>query len=59
MCGLFTPEFGGDVALNQAGIMAKLIEEEMSLGDMIIMLRLRRGKFSFVEEKIFPGARIQ
>jgi trk system potassium uptake protein TrkA len=53
---LFTPEFGVDVALNQADIMAKLIEEEMSLGDMIIMLKLRRGKFSLVEEKIFPGA---
>ncbi len=53
---LFTPEFGVDVALNQADIIAKLIEEEMSLGDMIIMLKLRRGKFSLVEEKIFPGA---
>lgn len=54
---LFTPEFGVDVALNQADIMARLIEEEMSLGDMIIMLKLRRGKYSLVEEKIFPGAR--
>lgn len=54
---LFTPEFGIDVALNQADIMAKLIEEEMSLGDMMTMLKLRRGKYSLVEEKIFPGAR--
>jgi trk system potassium uptake protein len=54
---LFTPEFGVDVALNQADIMARLIEEEMSLGDMMIMLKLRRGKYSLVEEKIFPGAR--
>jgi len=54
---LFTPEFGVDVALNQADIMAKLIEEEMSLGDMMVMLKLRRGKYSLVEEKIFPGAR--
>lgn len=53
---LFTPEFGVDVTLNQADIMAKLIEEEMSLGDMMTMLKLRRGKFSLVEEKIFPGA---
>jgi trk/ktr system potassium uptake protein len=53
---LFTPEFGVDVALNQADIMAKLIEEEMSLGDMMIMLKLRRGKYALVEEKIFPGA---
>ncbi len=53
---LFTPDFGIDVALNQADVMAKLIEEEMSLGDMMTMLKLRRGKYSFVEEKIFPGA---
>jgi trk system potassium uptake protein TrkA len=53
---LFTPEFGVDVALNQADIIARLIEEEMSLGDMMIMLKLRRGKFSLVEEKIFYGA---
>ena len=54
---LFTPQFGVDVALNQANIIAKLIEEEMSLGDMMTMLKLRRGKYSLVEEKIFHGAR--
>jgi trk system potassium uptake protein TrkA len=53
---LFSPDFGVDVAVNQADVMAKLIEEEMSLGDMMIMLKLRRGKYSLVEEKIFPGA---
>jgi trk/ktr system potassium uptake protein len=53
---LFTPEMGVDVALNQAEILAKLTVEEMSLGDMMIMLKLRQGKFSLVEEKIFPGA---
>jgi len=56
---LFTPEFGVDVALNQADIIAKLIEEEMSLGDMMTMLKLRRGRFSIVEEKIFPGAQAE
>ncbi|MGH2627280.1 MAG: TrkA C-terminal domain-containing protein, partial [Anaerolineales bacterium] len=30
---------------------------EMSLGDMMTMLKLRRGRFSLVEEKIYPGAR--
>lgn len=53
---LYRKEFGVDVALNQADIMAKLIEEEMSLGDMMTMLKLRKGKYSLVEEKIFPGA---
>jgi trk system potassium uptake protein TrkA len=54
---LFTPEFGIDVALDQPDIMAKLVEEEMSLGDMMTMLKLRHGKYSLVEEKIYPGAR--
>ena len=54
---LFTPDFGVDVALNNADIMAKLIEEEMSIGDMMIMLKVRRGKYSLVEEKIAPGAK--
>jgi trk system potassium uptake protein TrkA len=49
---LFDQIFCVDVALNQADILAKLIEEEMSLGDMMILLKLRRGKFSLVEEKI-------
>src|SRR5512140_3296427 len=54
---LFTPEFGVDAALDQADIIARLVEEEMSLGDMMTMLKLRKGKYSLVEEKIFPGAR--
>lgn len=54
---LFTPEFGVDVALDQSDIMARLIKEEMSLGDMMTMLKLRRGKYTMVEEKIYPGAR--
>jgi trk system potassium uptake protein TrkA len=53
---LFTPEFGVDVALDQADIIAKLIEEEMSLGDMMTMLKLKRGRYSLVEEKISHGA---
>src|SRR5258708_1309097 len=53
---LFTPEFGVDVSLNQADVMAKLIEEEMSLGDMMTLLKLRRGNYSLVEEKIYHGA---
>jgi trk system potassium uptake protein TrkA len=53
---LFSSDFGVDVALNQADVMAKLIEEEMSLGDMMTMAKLRRGQYSLVEEKIAPGA---
>lgn len=53
---LFDGKFCVDVALNQSSVMASLIEEEMSLGDMMTLLKLRRGEFSLVEEKIPPGA---
>jgi trk system potassium uptake protein TrkA len=53
---LFTPEMGVDVALNQADLMAHLVAEEMSLGDMMTLLKLRRGKYSIVENRVDPGA---
>ncbi len=53
---LFTPEMGVDVAINQADLMAKLIAEEMSLGDMMTLMKLRRGEYSLVEEKVDPTA---
>jgi trk system potassium uptake protein TrkA len=54
---LFDDKFHVDVAVNQADILASLIQEEMSLGDMITLLKLRRGNYSLVEEKIPEGAR--
>jgi trk system potassium uptake protein TrkA len=51
---LFTPEMGVDVAISQADMMARLIAEEMSLGDMMTLIKLRKGAFSLVEEKIHP-----
>lgn len=54
---LFDDKFHVDVALSNAEIMARLIEEEMSMGDMMTLLKLRRGDYSLVEEKIPPGAR--
>ncbi|MEW6568187.1 MAG: TrkA family potassium uptake protein [Chloroflexota bacterium] len=53
---LFTPEMGVDVAINQADLLAKLIAEEMSLGDMMTLLKLRKGEYSVVEEKVDPTA---
>ena len=53
---LFTPEMGVDVALNQADLIAKMIAEEMSLGDMMTLLKLRKGEVEIVEEKIAPTA---
>lgn len=49
---LFTPDMGVDVVLNQADIMAHLIAEEMSMGDMMTLVKLRKGQYSLVEEKV-------
>jgi trk system potassium uptake protein TrkA len=54
---LFNEKFHVDVALNQANVFASLIREEMSLGDMMTLLKLRRGRYSLVEEKVEKGAR--
>jgi trk system potassium uptake protein TrkA len=54
---LFDRKFHVDVALNQADILASLIEQEMSLGDMMTLLKLRRGSHSLVSETLPPNAR--
>ncbi len=53
---MFTPEMGVDAALNQADLLAHLVAEEMSQGDMMTLLKLRRGQYSLVEEKVHPAA---
>jgi trk system potassium uptake protein TrkA len=54
---LFDSKFRVDVAVNQAELMSSIIEEEMSVGDMMTLLKLRQGQYSLVEEKIPPGAK--
>ncbi|MHC1770404.1 MAG: TrkA family potassium uptake protein [Flexilinea sp.] len=53
---LYTPEMGVHVALNQAELLGNLILEEMSLGDMMTLLKLRKGLYSLIEEKVAPGS---
>jgi trk/ktr system potassium uptake protein len=55
---LFTKEMGVDVALSQSDILANLIAEEMSIGDMMTLLKLRKGEYSIVEEKVHPEAEV-
>jgi trk system potassium uptake protein len=54
---LFNDSMGVDVALNQTDILTKLIAEEMSLGDMMTLVKLRKGEYAIVEEKVHPEAR--
>ena len=54
---LFNEKFHVDVALNSADVLAHLIQEEMSLGDMMTIFKVRRGRYSVVEEKVPAGAK--
>jgi trk system potassium uptake protein TrkA len=53
---LFSANNGVDVAVNQPDLIATLIAEEMSLGDMTTLLQLRQGEYSVVEEKVHPDS---
>jgi trk system potassium uptake protein len=53
---MFTPVMGVDVAVSQANLMAHLIAEEMSLGNMMTLLKLHKGQYSLVEQKVHPVA---
>lgn len=55
---LFNEKFHVDVSLNSADVLAHLIEEEMSLGDMMTLFKIHRGRYSVVEEKIPEGAKV-
>ena len=37
-------------------MMAHLVAEEMSLGDMMTLLKFRKGQYALVEEKVHPTA---
>jgi trk system potassium uptake protein TrkA len=54
---LFDEKFCVDVAVNHCDIMARIIEEEVSFGDMVTLLKLHGGDYSIIEETIAPGAR--
>jgi len=55
---VFTPEMGVDVCLNEADLMAHMVAEEMSLGDMMTLLKLNRGQHSLVQEKVHPKSSV-
>jgi trk system potassium uptake protein len=55
---LFNDNFHVDVALNAADVFAHLLQEEMSLGDMMTIFKIRRGKYAVIEEKVPASAKV-
>jgi trk system potassium uptake protein TrkA len=49
---LFTQRMGVDIAVSHAAMLARLIHEELSLGDMIPLLKLAGGKVSLAEFEV-------
>jgi trk system potassium uptake protein TrkA len=46
---LFTPRMGVDVAVSHSMMLARLIHEELTLGDLVPLLKLAGGQVSLVE----------
>lgn len=55
---LFNATMGVDAALNQADLMARLVAEEMTMGDMMTLLKLHGGKYSLVEREVDPSSSV-
>ena len=53
---LFQGIMGVDAALNQADLMARLVAEEMTMGDMMTLLKLHGGEYSLVERMVDPAS---
>lgn len=46
---LFTQRMGVDIAVSHSAMLARLIHEELALGDLVPLLKLAGGKVSLVE----------
>ncbi len=54
---LFTQQWGIDVAVSAVHIIAKIIQEEATLGDIITLLKLKKGKISLIELNIAENSK--
>ncbi len=55
---LFTKRMGVDIAISHAGMVARLIDEELTMGDLIPLLKLDGGNVSLAELQIAPTSRM-
>lgn len=46
---LFRDRFGVDIALSNTHMIAKILQEEIALGDLVTLLKLRKGDLALVE----------
>jgi trk system potassium uptake protein len=53
---LFTPAWGVDVAVSTPRVLAALVEEAVSVGDLVRLMTFRQGQANLVEITLPPGA---
>ena len=53
---LFGPEAGVDVVVSTAELVARLVQEEVTAGDLVTLLRLRGAGIAVTETTLPPGA---
>lgn len=55
---LFTPEAGVDIAVSTGALVARLVQEEVTAGDLVTLLRLRGPGVAVTETALPPGAAV-
>jgi trk system potassium uptake protein TrkA len=53
---LFTDSWGVDVAVSTPHLLASLVEEAVSVGDLVRLLRLEQGKVALIEVTLGEGS---
>ena len=53
---LFTEQWGVDVAVSKPRLMAALVEEAVTVGDLVRLMTFRQGEANLVEITLPPGA---
>ncbi len=55
---MFTEQWGVDAAVSPPHILTALVEEAVTVGDIVRLLKLERGKVSLVELTLRPGSQV-
>jgi trk system potassium uptake protein len=55
---LFTAKMGVDVAISHSALLARIIHEELNMGDLVPLLKLQGGQLSLAEVVIAPTAQV-
>ena len=55
---LFTPKLGVDIAVSHSALLARIIHEELSMGDLVPLLKLAGGQISLAEVTVPPSAQV-